>query len=117
MKQQEIIKAITIRIGEEGPFSRYDICKLEDLNNIEIQDKMGVFVFTKREPQENGSYNHAVCYIGESNNLPNLSLSKEIQEKLFTMGVNCIAIKFCSSAEELSEVKSKYVDFWHPQLN
>lgn len=111
------IQVPQICIGDKGPFYRYDINELEDINSINLPNQGGVFLFTKRELQVNGSYNHAVCYIGESNNLPNLSLSKEMEEKIFSMGVNCIAIKLCSSTDEMSEVKSKYLDFWHPKLN
>lgn len=111
------IQVPQICIGDEGPFYRYDINESEDINSINLPNRRGVLVFTKRELQVNGSYNHVVCYVGESNDLSNLSLPQEIKDKIPTMGVNCIAIKLCSSAEEMCEVKSKYLDFWHPQLN
>lgn len=106
-----------IYIGNEGPFYRYDIKDLKNVNFIDLPNQMGLFLFSKRELQMNGSYNHEVCYVGESNDLSNLSLPKEIQDKIFAMCVNSISIKLFSSSEEMSKAKSKYLDFWHPQLN
>lgn len=106
-----------VKIGEKGPFNLYELNGYDFSENLEFSIKKGVYVFTKRQKNEDGSISHDILYVGQTTDLNTRFQGHHKATELKKKKPNCLAIHECSTNEELNQVEADLIDLWGPKLN
>lgn len=106
-----------VKIGEKGPFDLYELNGYDFSENLEFSVKKGVYVFTKRQTNDDGSISHSILYVGKTTDLSTRFQGHHKANELKKENPNCLAIHECSTNEELNQVEANLIDLWGPKLN
>ena len=77
----------------------------------------GVYFFSKRTPNDKGSFSHTVVYIGKAVNFNQRFDSHEKWEAAKKLGANCIGILKVDKENDMLKIEEDLIKGQKPQLN
>ena len=106
----------SIEIGNYGPFKLYELDNFDFEDNLDLKEKMGIYVFTTRSKDKDGKYSHDVHYVGKTTDYSKRFYHHHKAEELKKVRPNCLAI-YSGKEDEMDALEIELIERWKPELN
>lgn len=106
----------SIEIGNYGPFKLYELDSFDFEDNLDLKEKMGIYVFTTRSKDKDGKYSHKIHYVGKTTDYAKRFYHHHKADELKEVNPNCLAIYSCKE-NEMDALEVALIEKWKPELN
>ena len=101
----------------EGKWDNSYTFEVYDLDSVFLDDS-GVYIFSKREPNEDGTGTHTILYIGSTNSFKlRIHKSHKKWDEALDKGMNAISIYPIEEPHLRRKVERELIEEYQPPLN
>lgn len=105
-----------VKIGDYGPFNLYKLDNFDFENNLDLEEDMGIYVFTNRYEDIDAKNHHNIYYVGQTIDYSTRFYHHHKAEELMKLKPNCLAIWACED-DKMDSIEKELIEKWKPELN
>ena len=85
-------------------------------NNLDLEEDMGIYVFTNRYEDIDAKNHHNIYYVGQTIDYRTRFYHHHKAEELMKLKPNCLAIWACED-DNMDSIEKELIEKWKPELN